>query len=51
MLTRRDILRQTGSAAALMATTAPWWLVRHAHAARQNKLVVWNPGCSRTAGR
>jgi len=43
MLTRRDILRQTGSAAALMATTAPWWLVRHAHAARQNKLVVWNP--------
>jgi multiple sugar transport system substrate-binding protein len=43
MLTRRDILRQTGSAAALMAATAPWWLVRHAHAARQNKLVVWNP--------
>ena len=43
MLTRRDILRQTGRAAALMATTAPWWLVRHAHAARQNKLVVWNP--------
>jgi multiple sugar transport system substrate-binding protein len=26
-----------------MATTAPWWLVRRAHAARQNKLVVWNP--------
>jgi multiple sugar transport system substrate-binding protein len=25
-----------------MATTAPWWLVRHAHAARQHKLVVWN---------
>jgi multiple sugar transport system substrate-binding protein len=43
MLTRRDILRQTGSAAVLMATTAPWWLVRRAHAARQNKLVVWNP--------
>ena len=43
MLTRRDILRQTGRAAALMATTAPWWLVRRAHAARQNKLVVWNP--------
>ena len=27
----------------LLATTAPWWLVRRAHAARQKKLVVWNP--------
>ena len=43
MLTRRDILQQTGRAAAIMATTAPWWLVRRAHAARQHKLVVWNP--------
>jgi len=42
MLTRRDILQQTGRAAVIMATTAPWWLVRHAHAARQHKLVVWN---------
>ena len=42
MLTRREMLRQT-QRAALVATTAPWWLVRHAHAARQNKLVVWNP--------
>jgi len=29
--------------AAVLATTAPWWLVRRAHAARQTKLVVWNP--------
>jgi multiple sugar transport system substrate-binding protein len=42
MLTRRDIFRQAGMAAAL-ATTAPWWLVRQAHAARDKKLVVWNP--------
>ena len=26
----------------MLATTAPWWLVRRAHAARQHKLVVWN---------
>ena len=51
MLTRRDILQQSGRAAAIMATTAPWWLVRRAHAARQNKLVVWNPDCTGTAGR
>jgi len=43
MLTRRDILQQTGRAATILATTAPWWLVRRAHAARQHKLVVWNP--------
>src|SRR5207247_10007356 len=42
MLTRRDILQQAGRTAAVLATTAPWWLVRRAHAARQNKLVVWN---------
>jgi multiple sugar transport system substrate-binding protein len=42
MLTRRDILQQAGRTAAILATTAPWWLVRRAHAARQNKLVVWN---------
>jgi multiple sugar transport system substrate-binding protein len=41
MLTRRHILK-TGTAAVL-ATTAPWWLVRRAHAARDKKLVVWNP--------
>src|SRR5215468_1364748 len=42
MRTRRDILRQAGMAAVL-ATTTPWWLVRQAHAARDKKLVVWNP--------
>ena len=42
MLTRRDVLQRAGTATAL-ATTAPWWLVRRAHAARQTKLVVWNP--------
>lgn len=42
MQTRRNILRQAGTFTAL-ATTSPWWLVRHAHAARQHKLVVWNP--------
>ena len=40
MLTRRDVLRQAGTATAL-ATTASWWLVRRAHAARDKKLVVW----------
>ena len=42
MLTRRDMLQQAGRAATILATTAPWWLVRRAHAARQKKLVVWN---------
>ena len=42
MLTRRDVLKQTGTLAAL-ATTAPWWLVRRAHAARHEKLTVWSP--------
>ena len=42
MLTRRDVLRRAGTATAL-ATTAAWWLVRRAHAARRAKLVVWNP--------
>jgi multiple sugar transport system substrate-binding protein len=42
LTTRRDILRQARTAAVL-ATTAPWWLVRRAHAARDKKLVVWNP--------
>jgi multiple sugar transport system substrate-binding protein len=41
MLTRRHVLRQIGAAA--LATTAPWWLVRRAHAARREKLVVWHP--------
>jgi ABC-type glycerol-3-phosphate transport system substrate-binding protein len=42
MLTRRDILQQAGKTAVVLTTTAPWWLVRRAHAARQHKLVVWN---------
>jgi multiple sugar transport system substrate-binding protein len=42
MLTRRDVLKQVGALAAL-ATTAPWWLVRRAHAARSEKLIVWQP--------
>ena len=42
MLTRRDVLQRAGTATALM-TTASWWLVRRAHAARQHKLVVWVP--------
>jgi multiple sugar transport system substrate-binding protein len=41
MLTRRDVLKQAGMVAAL-ATTAPWWVVRRAHAARREKLIVWN---------
>jgi len=27
---------------AALATTAPWWLVRRAHAARREKLIVWS---------
>ena len=42
MLTRRDVLKQAGMVAAL-ATTAPWWFVRRAHAARREKLIVWSP--------
>jgi multiple sugar transport system substrate-binding protein len=42
MLTRREALKQAGTLAAL-ATTAPWWLVRRAHAARREKLIVWSP--------
>src|SRR5918995_5741509 len=42
MLTRRDVLKQAG-ALAVLATTAPWWLVRRAHAARREKLIVWMP--------
>jgi multiple sugar transport system substrate-binding protein len=42
MLTRRDVLKQGGMVAAL-ATTGPWWLVRRAHAARREKLIVWWP--------
>ena len=42
MPTRRQILQQAGKTAVL-TTTAPWFLVRRAHAARQAKLVVWNP--------
>jgi len=42
MWTRRTLLRQAGPAVVL-ATTTPWWLVRQAHAARDKKLVVWNP--------
>jgi multiple sugar transport system substrate-binding protein len=42
LLTRREVVRRAGTATALV-TTAPWWLVRGAHAARQTKLVVWVP--------
>src|SRR5215468_11184212 len=42
MLTRRDVLQRAGTATAL-ATTASWWLVRRAHAARDKKLVAWVP--------
>src|SRR5215831_4930165 len=42
MLTRRDFLLRAGTATAL-ATTASWWLVRRAHAARDKKLVAWVP--------
>jgi multiple sugar transport system substrate-binding protein len=41
MWTRRTMLRQAAPAVVL-AATAPWWLVRQAHATRQTKLVVWN---------
>src|SRR2546425_4024841 len=41
--TRREILKTAGKTATVLAATAPWWLVRRAHAARQAKLVVWNP--------
>src|SRR5881628_1824697 len=40
--TRREILQQAGKTATVLTATAPWWLVRRAHAARQHKLVVWN---------
>ena len=40
MRTRREMMRQAGTAA-ILATTSPWWLVRRTHAARQAKLVVW----------
>src|SRR2546428_5009174 len=43
MRTRREILKTAGKTAAILTTTAPWWLVRRAHAVRQAKLVVWNP--------
>src|SRR5919204_6125742 len=43
MLTRRELLKTAGKTAAVVTTTAPWWLSRRAHAARQAKLVVWNP--------
>ena len=42
LLTRREVVRRAGTATAL-GTTASWWLVRGAHAARQTKLVVWVP--------
>src|SRR5437660_8576557 len=43
MPTRREILKTAGKTAAVLTATAPWWLSRTAHAARQAKLVVWNP--------
>jgi multiple sugar transport system substrate-binding protein len=43
MPTRRELLKTAGKTAAVLTTTAPWWLSRKAHAARAAKLVVWNP--------
>jgi hypothetical protein len=28
---------------AVLGTITPWWLVRRAHAARREKLIVWMP--------
>jgi ABC-type glycerol-3-phosphate transport system substrate-binding protein len=42
MPTRREVVRQVGTMAVL-GTTAPCWLVRRAHAARREKLIVWMP--------
>jgi hypothetical protein len=41
MLTRREVLQHAGVIA--LATAGPWWLVRRAHAARREKLIVWSP--------
>src|SRR5438093_12246371 len=41
--TRREILQRAGKTATVLTATAPWWLVRRAHAARQAKLVFGNP--------
>ena len=38
-VTRRQMLKT--AAAASLATTGPWWLVRGSHAARAKKLVFW----------
>src|SRR3977135_2275785 len=43
MPTRREILKTAGKTAAVLTTTAPWWLSRKAHAARQAKILVWSP--------
>src|SRR2546428_13935372 len=43
MRPRRESFKTAGKTAAILTTTAPWWLVRRAHAVRQAKLVVWNP--------
>jgi multiple sugar transport system substrate-binding protein len=42
MRTRREVLRQVG-AMAVLGTITPWWLVRRAHAARREKLIMWMP--------
>src|SRR5262245_51374802 len=42
MQTRREVSRQVG-AMAVLGTITPWWLVRRAHAARREKLIVWMP--------
>ena len=41
MLTRRCLKTGWGSGGA--GDDRPWWLVRRAHAARREKLVVWSP--------
>ena len=43
MFTRREVLKTAGKTATVLTATAPWWLVRRAHAQRAKKLVVWNP--------
>ena len=34
MPTRREILKRAGQTATVLTATAPWWLVRRAHAAQ-----------------
>ena len=51
MLTRREILQQAGKTATVLTTTAPWWLVRRAHAARAGEARRLESGRAGAAGR